>query len=180
MSRNFFRRHRLLLGALSITLTVAVIFLLHRFNQWTTIRYQGVGQVLDDRGEPIPGVEIALLLTPPPSNTPARDVLFEQEGLAQGRLNQNGVFIGKVGPAIGLSDRNGAFIARATGRLGAAHAIRLGLDRSGRPAFATAWLVLRRTGYPDATRTISLLGWRPAPADWGNFANRIPPIILAP
>jgi len=180
MSRRIARRHRLILGALALALSGAVVFLLLRVNQWETVRYQAVGHVVDAGGNPLPGVEIALLLAPPPSDGPARDALFEREGLEHGRLGKGGTFTGSVGPSVGLSDAGGAFIVRTTGRLGAAHAIRMGLDRSGRPAFETAWLILRRPGSPDATRTISLLGWHPAPKDWGTFANRIPVIVLTP
>lgn len=180
MNRSAARRHRLALGALTLALGGAVIFLLLRVNEWETVRYQAVGRVVDAGGVPIPGVEIALLLAPPPSDGPARDALFEREGLEHGRLGKDGIFTGAVGPAVGLSDAGGAFLVRARGRLGAAHAIRMGLDRSGRPAFETAWLVLRRPGSPDATRTLSLLGWRSAPKGWGTFANRIPLIVLDP
>jgi len=180
MSRFLARRHRLALGAAALVLSGAVIFLLLRVNEWETVRYQAVGRVVDAEGSPLSGVEVALLLTPPPADGPARDALFEREGLEHGRMGKDGTFTGTVGPAVGLSDAGGAFIVRTSGRLGAAHAIRLGLDSSGRPPFRTAWLVLRRPDRPDATRTLSLLGWRPSPKGWGTFANRIPLIVLAP
>jgi len=164
--------------AAAAILTAAATVGLARFNERMIVRYQAVGLAVDSNGQPLSGVEAALLLAPPPPEGPARDALFEQEGITHNRLGQDGTFTGSVGPAIGLSDSRGAFIVRVTGRLGAAHAIRLGLDRSGRPPFETAWLVLRQPGKPDATRTLSLLGWRPAPPDWGTFANRLPVIVL--
>ena len=178
MKRKSRLTRRLALLAATALLATAAAVALGRINQRMIIRYQAVGIIVTADGQPLPGVEAALLLSPPPPEGPARDALFEQEGIEHNRLGKHGTFSGSVGPAIGLSDARGAFIVRATGRLGAAHAIRLGLDRSGRPPFETAWLVLRRADHPDATRTLSLLGWRSAPPDWGAYANRLPVIVL--
>lgn len=38
--------------------------------------------------------------------------------------------------------------------------------------------MLHKKGYKDATMTVSILGWRPAPEDWGMFANRLPRLVL--
>ncbi|MEF2230243.1 MAG: hypothetical protein V3571_04880 [Pseudodesulfovibrio sp.] len=170
-------RRLALLAATAIVIAAAVLGLA-RINERMIARYQAVGLVVAPDGRPLSGVEAALLLSPPPPEGPQRDALFEQEGLEYGRLGREGSFTGAVGPAVGLSDSQGAFIVRVTGRLGPAHAIRLGFDRTGRPPFETAWLVLRRPGYPDVTRTLSLLGWRTAPPGWGVFANRLPVIVL--
>jgi len=178
MKRKSRLPRRIALLAAAAFLTATAVVGLARFNERMIVRYQAVGIAVDSEGQPLLGVEAALLLAPPPPEGPARDALFEQEGITHNRLGKDGSFTGSVGPAIGLSDSRGAFIVRVTGRLGAAHAIRLGFDRSGRPPFATAWLVLRRPGKPDTTRTLSLLGWKTSPPDWGSYANRLPVIVL--
>ncbi len=142
-----------------------------------TVRYQAIGRIVDGQGKGVVNVEAVLLLEPPPPDGPQLDALFLREGMAR-QLDQDGSLSKEVGPAIGLSDTSGAFLVRVTGRLGSAHAIRLGLDRSGRPPFETAWLVLRKAGRPDMTRTVSILGWQTSPDEWGKFANRLPTILL--
>ena len=134
------------------------------------VRYQAVGMVTDDQGAPLAGVEAVLMLAPPPMGT-RRDALFASQAAGEG---------GKSGPVVGLSGLQGTYVVRATGRTGAARAIRLGLDTNGRPPFEMAWLVLRKAGYMDEVRTVSILGWQTSPPHWGEDANRLPLVVMDP
>lgn len=174
LRKKFLQRALTLIMAL--ILSGATIAWLARLNERMTVRYQAIGRVVDATKQPVAGVEAILLLAPPPPHGPQRDALFPH--MADDGVEPGHTYIGQVSPVVGLSDASGAFLVRTRGRLGPAHAIRLGLDRSGRPPFETAWLLLRRDGQPDITRTISILSWRAAPKDWGTFANRIPLIVL--
>lgn len=171
---------RLTTLVLALILATVTILGLVRVNEGMTVHYQAVGRVVDGSNRPVSGMQAVLLLEPPPPDGPQRDALFEDAAEKPGGLLPDGSFAGDVVPVTGLSDAKGAFLVRATGRLGPAHAIRLGLDRSGTPPFETAWLVLREAGRPDLTRTVSLLGWSPSPPDWGTFANRLPTVTLPP
>ena len=149
-----------------------------RLNEAMEIRYQTVGIVTDATHTPLEGVEVLLLLAPPPSTGTELDSAFRRNAIAQGRLSTDGQAKQPVGPIIGLSGPKGVFLIRTAGRTGAARAIRMGLDSEGRPPFEMGWLVLRKEGYQDTVTTISLLGWRTAPKNWGKFANRLPRAIL--
>ena len=145
-------------------------------NEQMDIRYQAVGVVTDNDGNPMEGVA-AILLLAPPSIGHELDVLFENE--ERGSAHGAEVEAERVtSPTFGLSGVSGAYIVRVTGRTGASRAIRLGLDTAGRPTFEVAWLVLRKEGFFDEIRTVSLLGWRMAPKGWGKFANRLPVISM--
>lgn len=147
-------------------------------NESMTVRYQAVGVLENVDGSLVKGAEVVLLLEPPPPAGPELDALFADEGRIHGRLGPEGQVKRPLGPTIGLSGAKGVYIVRATGRTGASRAIRLGLDSGGRPPFETAWLMVRRQGYPDITRTVSIMGWRSSPKGWGKFANRLPRVIL--
>lgn len=170
---------RLLSLTLSVTIVAAAVYGLVWVNEQMTIRYQAVGIVLDKDGAPIPQVEALLLLEPPPVAGPQLDELFQREGVLHDRYGPNGQLKRAIGPTVGLSDHGGIFVVRVAGRVGPEHAIRLGMDTGGRPPYERAWLVLRREGHPDLTRTISILGWRTAPTDWGTFVNRLPRIQVS-
>lgn len=176
------RRHSLpglLLGALCLLVTgTLTAYGLYKVNERMTVRYQAVGQVFDQAGNPMEGVEVVLLLTPPPPAGPHMDAVFAQDGADHARHGREGQLKRAVGPTIGLSAPSGTYIVRATGRTGAARAIRLGLDSGGKPPFETAWLILRKEGYRDLTRTLSILGWQQAGPDWGTHANRLPPMTM--
>lgn len=165
---------RLLFFVTLILLTAGTAYGLYNINQSMEVRYQAVGKVTNDAGTPLEGVEAVLTLTPPPSSPAALDGLFQEEAIAYGRMDKEGHLKRPVGPVIGLSGANGGIVVRATGRLGAAHAIRLGMDSSGKPPFEIAWIVLRKEGYQDVTVTMPVMGWRTAPKDWGRVANRLP------
>lgn len=173
MKRKTYLLRRLALLVVSAFVVAGAAWALSVVNEKMTIRYQAVGIITDSAGTPLDGVEVLLMLQPPPSGGAKLDDLFEAEGVLYGRHSPEGHLVRAVGPPIGLSGVSGAYIVRATGRTGAAQAIRLGLD-SGRPAFEVAWIVFRKSGYADLTRTVSILGWRPAPRDWGTFVNRLP------
>lgn len=142
------------------------------------VRYQAVGRLVDDSGQPLKGVEVLLLLAPPPPAGPRLDRLFVREGEVHGRRSTDGTLRRRIGPTVGLSGSSGAYIVRVMGRTGYSRAIRLGLDSGGKPPFETAWLLFRREGQPDIMRTVSILGWKSSPKGWGAFANRLPKIIL--
>ena len=178
MDRNNTASKRMTTMGVALILAAATIFGLARFNELMDVRYQAVGRVMDEAGRPVPGVKAILTLEPPPPDGPQLDGLFEKGSRRQGGSGADGPLAGNTGPVAGLSDATGAFLVRTTGRLGAAHAIRLGLDRSGKPPFETGWLVLRKAGHPDTTRTVSLMGWDPSPQGWGTFANRLPTVTL--
>ncbi len=147
-------------------------------NQAMEVRYQTIGVVTDTNNIPLERVEALLLLAPPPRTGPELDSLFRRNAEAQGRLDSDGLGKQPTGPILGLSGPKGIFLVRASGRSGAARAIRMGLDLAGKPPFEVAWLVLRKKGYQDTVITISILGWPPAPKDWGKFANRLPRTVL--
>lgn len=170
--------HRLTLGALVLAVLAGTGWVLAAINEKMTVRYQAVGVVSDIKGAPLEGVEVVLTMIPPPPPGPQLDALFDEEGALHGRRGSNGKLKRAVGPTIGLSGSSGAYIVRATGRTGAAYAIRLGLDSGGRPPFEVAWVIFRKQGYPDMTKTVSVMPWRSAPADWGSFANRMPPVQM--
>jgi len=172
--------YRLLFYSAFAAIIGGTIFGLIEFNEAMEIRYQAVGIVTDGNGKPIEGVDAILVLTPPPVAGVELDTLFRKDAVTNGRLSPDGHIKLPVGPVIGLSGDKGGFIVRTTGRYGADHAIRMGLDSSGKPPFEIAWLVLRKEGFQDSTMTVSLLGWREAPKDWGRFANRLPRIQLTP
>lgn len=174
--RTFFTR--LPLYATVLAVLAGTVWGLTVINGKMTVRYQAVGIVTDADGAPLDGVEVVLSLTPPPSAGPQLDDLFDAEGATHGRQGSNGALKRAVGPTIGLSSASGTYIVRAIGRTGASHAIRLGFDSSGRPPFEVAWAIFRKQGFPDTTRTISILGWKPAPSGWGKFANRLPRIEM--
>lgn len=169
---------RLLFIPLSAAVVLVAVYALSVVDEAMTVRYQAAGVVTDVGGRPIPGVEAILLLEPPPPAGPQLDSLFHREGVAHERHGAQGRLKRSVGPTIGLSDSNGIYVVRVSGRLGAAHAIRLGLDSGGRPAFERAWLVLRHERGPDVMKTLSILGWRKAPKGWGSFVNRLPKMVL--
>ncbi|WP_319470893.1 hypothetical protein [uncultured Pseudodesulfovibrio sp.] len=146
-------------------------------NERMTVRYQAVGRVVDANLRPLGGVAVVLLLTPPPVGD-ALDRLLESETEGNGLREPTGSIRHDAGPVIGVSSENGAFVVRVSGRQGAAHAIRMGLDSGGRPPFEQAWLVLRKKGYPDMTRVISILGWQPVPRGWGTHADTLPVVIM--
>lgn len=169
-----------LLAYLVITaaLVVAAIWGLSWVNETMTVRYQAIGRVVDSAGNPVSGVEAVLLLEPPPPAGPQLDALFRREGVANEHYGAEGLLKRAVGPTIGLSDYKGVYVVRATGRTGAARAIRMGMDSGGRPPFERAWLVLRTPAGRDEAKALSLLGWKTAPRDWGTFVNRLPRIVL--
>jgi hypothetical protein len=148
-------------------------------NNAMEIRYQAIGVVTDNNNTPIEGVEAILLLAPPPPTGAKRDELFSNKFLIPGSKSPDKTSK-TSGPIIGISDSNGNFLVRSAGRLGPAHAIRLGLDSSGKPPFKMAWLVLRKQGYQDTTMAVSTFGWVTAPQDWGKIANQLPRIRLTP
>ncbi len=170
--------HRLFVYVTAFVAVAGTVWGLAFINEKMTVRYQAVGFVVDSAGKPLEGVEVVLSLAPPPSAGPQLDALFSAEGLNHGRNGAEGVLKRSIGPAVGLSSATGAYIVRAVGRTGPSHAIRLGLDNSGRPAFEVGWVVYRKQGYPDLTKTVSIMGWRTAPKDWGAFANRLPQIVM--
>lgn len=177
MERKSETIQRILLCLAGGAVVAAAIWGLMLLNERMTVRYQAVGVILDSDHKPLEGVEVVLLLNPPPPAGPALDALFRQEGMLHARQG-TGKLKRAVGPPVGLSGHSGAYVVRALGRTGAARAIRLGLDSQGRPPFEIAWLVFRKQGFPDLTRTVSILGWRTAPGDWGTFANRLPSITM--
>lgn len=163
---------------LSLILASITILGLVRFNELMDVRYQAVGRVVDGTGRPVPGVKAVLRLEPPPPDGPQLDALFRKAGTVDDAAAPDNSPAKGQAPVTGLSDADGAFLVRATGRLGTAHAIRVGLDDSGKPPFETGWLVLRKKGRADVTRTISLLGWETSPKGWGTFANRLPTVTM--
>jgi hypothetical protein len=167
MSRKSAIRRRLPLLAASLAVVALAVLMLYRVDELMTVRYQAVGMVADADGAPLAGVSVALFLAPPPGG-PARDRALQGSPCADA----------PAVPEAGVSGANGAYLVRACGRLGAAQAIRLGLDDAARPPYETGWLVLRTPDGQDVTRVVSLLGWRSAPADWGTAANRLPPVTL--
>ena len=174
MARNNTATKRMTTMGMALILASATILGLARFNELMDVRYQAVGRVVDQAGRPLAGVRAILRLEPPPPDGPQLDGLFARPPAGPGQSSP----AADVEPVAGLSDATGAFLVRATGRLGPAHAIRMGLDSSGKPPFETGWLVLRRPGHPDMTRTVSLLGWAPSPKGWGTFANRLPTVTM--
>lgn len=178
MDRNNTATRRMTTMGMALILASITILGLARFNEMMDVRYQAVGRIVDNAGRPVPEVQAILLLEPPPPDGPQLDALFKEGSRKRGGSGSDGPLAGDSGPIAGLSDVTGAFLVRTTGRLGPAHAIRLGLDRSGKPPFETGWLVLRKKGRPDVTRTVSLLGWDPSPRDWGTFANRLPTVTM--
>lgn len=177
MKRKSLVIRRVAFFAVAVTILAATVVGLYYLNDRMTVRYQAVGMVVDSNHQPIDGVEVVMLLSPPPPAGPALDVLFRQEGVKHGRQGASELKR-KVGPPVGLSSQGGAYVVRAIGRTGAAQAIRLGFDSEGRPPFEVAWLVFRRPGEPDLTKTVSILGWRPSANGWGAFANRLPTVTL--
>lgn len=178
MANEYTLRQRLTLYITVLVVAAGTGWGLFVINEIMTIRYQALGFVVGTDGTPLDGVEVILSLSPPPASGPQLDAFFEQEGISHGRHSPGGHLQRTVGPVIGLSGSSGAYIVRVTGRTGASHAIRLGLDTDGRPAFEVAWLVFRKQGYPDLTKTVSILGWRTSPSDWGSFANKLPRITM--
>lgn len=178
MVRRTSKMKRLLSMVLLFAVAAGTVALLVWLNEQMNVRYQAVGLLEDASGQPLHGVEVVLTLSPPPPAGPQLDALFISEGVAHGRHAEGGELKRSIGPTIGLSGPSGVYLVRAIGRTGASRAIRLGLDSDGRPPFETGWLILRREGLPDVTRTVSLLGWRPSPSDWGAYANRLPLVIL--
>lgn len=177
MKRKKELSRRLALLATAVALVAGAVWGLALVNETMTIRYQAAGIVTDVDGNPLDGVEVLLTLEPPPPPGPRLDALFEAEGVRHGRQAPDGRLVRGVGPTVGLSGATGAYLVRAMGRAGAAQAIRLGLD-SDRPPFEVAWVLFRKPGYADLTRTVSVMGWRKAPSDWGTFANRLPMVAM--
>lgn len=169
---------RIPLYAAVLAVLASTVWGLTVINEMMTVRYQAVGMVTDAEGAPLDGVEVVLTLTPPPPAGPQLDALFDAEGAVHGRQGSNGALKRTVGPTIGLSSASGTYIVRAVGRTGPSQAIRLGFGTGGRPPFEVAWAIFRKQGFPDTTRTISILGWKSAPNDWGKFANRLPRIEM--
>lgn len=170
-NKKFISRLLYVLGVLVIS--SATTFVLVWINDAMEVRYQAVGTVSDSNGNPLEKVEASLLLAPPSTEQAEFDKIFlhnsktlehksNTQGDASKRLN------------IGISDTKGVFLTRASGRTGAARAIRFGLDTAGKPPFETAWLVLRKKGYKDTVITVSIMNWPTAPKDWGTIANRLP------
>jgi hypothetical protein len=168
MSRNAAIRRRLPLLIASLAVVALAVLMLYRVDQLMTVRYQAVGMVSDADGAPLAGVAVALLLSPPPDASARTRALHAGTPCAGAPAM----------PKAGVSGANGAYLVRACGRLGAAQAIRLGLDDTARPPYETGWLVMRAPDGRDVTKVVSLLGWRTAPADWGTAANRLPPVTL--
>jgi len=169
--------YRLYPYAILVAICGITVFGLLWLNNALEIRYQAIGVVTDENNVPLEGVKALLLLAPPPPTGLRRDELFRSKDLTHG---SQGPDKETSGPVIGISDPKGTFIVRSTGRLGTAHAIRLGLDSSGKPPFEMAWLVLRKQGYQDTTMAVSILGWHTAPKGWGKIANPLPRVRLAP
>ncbi len=167
MSPSIAIRRRLPVFVASLAVVALAVLALYRVDELMTVRYQAVGVVSDATGAPLAGVAVTLLLSPPPDG-PARARAMHTSPCADA----------PAVPKAGVSGANGAYLVRACGRLGAAQAIRLGLDDAARPPYETGWLVLRTPDGRDVTRVVSLLGWRTAPADWGTAANRLPPVAL--
>lgn len=172
MKRNKALSRRVALLATAAVLVAGAVWGLAVVNETMTVRYQAAGVVTDAEGNPLDEVEVLLTLEPPPPPGPRLEALFEAEG-----VRDDGRLVRSVGPSVGLSGKTGVYLVRATGRTGAAQAIRLGLD-SNRPAFEVAWVLFRKPGYAALTRTVSIMGWRMAPSDWGTFANRLPVVAM--
>ena len=174
MPRKIHSTSRLMFAAVIAAILGMTISGLIWLNQAMIVRYQAIGLVTDDNGSPLKGVKAILLLSPPPTTDLELDELFQRQAKSDGSPDSGGKIRKPSGPIIGMSGPKGTYVARATGRLGAAHAIRLGLDSSKKPPFDLAWLVLRKSGLPDVTMTVPIMGWKTAPKDWGKFANRLP------
>lgn len=170
--------HRLFIWLVGIAVCAGAVYGLVWLDGQMDVRYQALGVVTDRDGQPLEGVEVALLLEPPPQDGVRRDEFFMREGMKHRRRGQEGTLKRTLGPVIGLSDSQGAYVVRVVGRTGTAKAIRLGLDTGGRPPFETAWLLFRKAGYPDVVKTMSILGWRSASEEWGPFANRLPQVSM--
>lgn len=170
---------RIVFIVLIVVIVSSAVFGLSWINEAMIVRYQAVGVVVDESGSPLPNVEALLLLEPPPPAGPELDALFRREGMIHDRHGAEGRLKREVGPTIGLSDNKGVYVVRATGRLGTSYAIRLGMDSGGRPPFERAWLILRHESGPDVMKTVSIMGWRPAPKGWGSHVNRLPRTTFA-
>lgn len=172
---------KILFSVVALAACSAAAYGLVRFNAKMTIRYQGVGRVLDSvTNQPLRDVEVLLLVSPPPSAPSDLDALFRTDARRWGRLGPNGTLRADVGtPPVGLSGANGAYLARCTGRYSARQAIRFGRDDH-RPPFETAWAVFRLPGYRTETMTFSILGWKTSGKTWTESVNRIPDVRLSP
>lgn len=178
MKHHSSARHRLFIFGSAVVLIAVALWGLAWIDEQMTVRYQAVGRIMDAGGKPADDVEVLLLLSPPPPAGPQLDELFDTDGERHGRYGRNGEIRRELGPIIGLTGGKGYFVVRVVGRTGAARAIRMGFDTQGRPPFETAWLVMRQEGRPDVTKSLSILGWRPSPKEWGVFANRLPVMHL--
>lgn len=108
---------RIVFGVVLIAVCGAIGFVLMRLNQAMEVRYQAVGLVLDEAGQPVEGVEGVLVLTPPPPLGSERDALFHRDALIRHRRGAGGQLKRSVGPVIGLSGARGGLLSVLQGGL---------------------------------------------------------------
>lgn len=179
MARLRTKKYLLFTGAMALVMIGAVFEGLRVLDERMTVRYQAVGKVVDAQLQPLQDVEVLLLLAVPDQRGGQLDRLFAHHAEMNGHGGARGVIRKAVGPTVGLSGEDGGFVVRAVGRSGAAQAIRIGFQSQTRPPFEVAWLVLRKPGYQDLVRTISILGWKRISGEWGREAESLPVSILS-